>query len=109
MFASFLTIRWSVVLSVMPSSTTVLESSKVRPSTLTMERSFIVSGACKSLGPPRSSASAWTINFLRSATVWCLSSGSQYSRSSTMPSSSTAAAALMQMYCMSRRRIMRLR
>ena len=54
MFASFLTIRWSVVLSVMPSSTTVLESSKVRPSTLTMERSFIVSGACKSLGPPRS-------------------------------------------------------
>ena len=27
MFASFLTIRWSVVLSVMPSSTTVLESS----------------------------------------------------------------------------------
>ena len=32
-----LAIRWSVVLSVMPSSTTVLESSKVRPSTLTME------------------------------------------------------------------------
>mmetsp|Transcript_1130 Transcript_1130/g.5022 ORF Transcript_1130/g.5022 Transcript_1130/m.5022 type:complete len:347 (-) Transcript_1130:435-1475(-) len=109
MFASFLTIRWSVVLSVMPSSTTVApSSSSVRPSSATTsERSFIsVSGACSSLDPPCSSASAWTMNFLRSATVWCLSRGSQYSRSSTTPSSSTPAAALTQMYCMSRRRIM---